>query len=235
VEPIKEIKIIYPEIFQESLCKQLDYYRDKKINRIQKGIMKKLIENSDMQCEIFLTLLKIENVKIPETIPPTNVEPIALFLHYCIKIHEQSKQIKPLNEKDYQNCNYQISQDTKRLIKNIIRLKEAGAYNAESIKNPFMDSLHALALSSSEAAQNLPLYIHGNLGMKRKIKNYQHYYFITRLSLYTEELFQKPLYKVIAITANVVFDKDNLFDENNVKKKLFEFKKNIRFKSYDSG
>ncbi len=121
------------------------------------------------------------------------------------------------------------------MIKNIKLLKEAGAYHMETVRNSFIDSLNSIALSTKAASANKPIYSHGNLGMTRKTKNYEYHYFITRLGIYTEELFKTPLYKVIAITTNVLFDKDSLFTEDNVKKKLFDFKNGIRFQSNDSG
>ncbi len=86
MEPIKEIKITYPKIFTKSLREQLTYYWDKKTNRIQKIILKKLIEDLSMKEDVYPTLLKIKDVKIPDTTPTTNVEPIALYLHYSINL-----------------------------------------------------------------------------------------------------------------------------------------------------
>lgn len=234
MNPIKEIKITYPDIFTESLLGQLTYYADHKTNRLQKKLFKKLIENQDMQTEVFPALLQIKNITIPDTIPTPNVESISMFLHYCIQIYEHSTQIKPLSEKAYQNLYGQISKDIKRLIKNVTRLKEVGAYYVSSIRNSLIDQLSSIDELAKSACANPPIYSHGNLGMTRKLKNYQYHYFITRLSLYTENLFKRPLHNVIGITANVVFDLDNSFDENNVKKKIFEFKKEIGCKGYDS-
>jgi hypothetical protein len=85
------------------------------------------------------------------------------------------------------------------------------------------DTINALAESAKRASKHPPLYTHGNFKLSRKKSDFKHSYFITRLHQYTEDLFNKPLHKVIAITTNTLFETDT-FNEDNIKMRLSEFK-----------
>lgn len=239
----------YPKIFPEILCQQIDHYyqahkgQDEKIN-----LMQKLINDLNMQTEVFPVLLKIENTNLPETAAYTNLAPLSLFLHYCIEIFGYANQIKPINKKEYIACLKKIKKSALDLANTIKNLQGKGIYIPEWInasssliceassnlllypkfleKNlpSIIDVMITLAKSARAFLQHPPFYKHGNMGISRNIKNFKHDYFITRLALYTQDLFKKPLYGVIATATNVVFDTDQ-FNGENIRMRLIDFKK----------
>ncbi len=226
----------YPKEFYPLLCEQLDIYLEHNVSKSQKTLMRKLINDKDMSNKVFQKLLKIKNVVIPVIPPknpnpniptPKNLEPITFFLHACIIIHEQSIGIKPLVLNEYKNLNEKISDSSKKIIKIIKRLQKAGIYHPESIHNT-LDILENLSLSAEEADKHGPIYIYGHAGMSRKKKEFAKDFFITRFGSLVHEVFGKPLYSAITITAGVVFNRGYQLSVEATKNLLLKFKKQHR-------
>lgn len=240
--PGYQITIKYPAILPKEICDQIeDYLSIHRYSKKRCDLMKKLIENHDMIHIVFPKLLKItENKKIKITnnnichLPAAHA--VSQYIDWCTKIYLKAKKIDPIEAKLYSsNCNA-LSKKCKEIKKIIYHFNQSGishldGLNIEIINNiDFINYLDAIVLSAKKASKNPAIYVYGNLGMTRKKKNARYNFFITRLSMHTEELFKQPLYKVIEIITNLMFDLNATtpFNEEAIKVKCNEFKKSTK-------
>lgn len=218
--------ITYPDSFPSTLKNEINELIKSSLSQKDIKLLKKIVENKEIQLEVFPTLLKLKEKPNENTSFPGMQ--IAIYLSFCLQIHNHSISVKPLPEKKHRQILNQILKNIKRLKKDIEILRNAGELYAQKIKCAQIDTLTEIEQATIHATRNEFTYTHGNLGMPRKKEYFRNHYFITRLHLHMLNRYSKPLHKVIAITTNVIFDLNELYDENNVQKITRIFKKHTK-------
>lgn len=255
------MSIKYPDIFQQSLRAQSlrtqfneyfknNFYFDKgRIINQKVIVMKKLIENENMEIVVFPKLLKINNIEIPKTtllpktISSSSIDPIFLYLLYCVDLHEAFIHFNPTNKTTHDELFCEAIRDASALEETIKKIQKAGishtrCFTAESLDWQILSGyLEKIKIDGREAIDREPIYvyrnmIHENTGMSQKSEDFKDQLFIWRLNEYTKALFKKQLHSVIATIADTLIGKGfnqinprTEFNSENVRVLLADFKK----------
>jgi hypothetical protein len=236
------VTVRYPDLFPESLCTQLNQYFEKnKHSKKRISLMKRLIKNENMQLDVFPKLLKIKKVKIPETTiilsdpTPTNIDPIFLYLIFCIDLLESYNKFNPVNKTEHDNLFKQVIRNINALEAGIKKIQRAGIshsrcfietslswqIHSEYLINMKISATHALKLEPVYTFRNMTF---DNIGMSQRIDDSKDQLLICKLSKFTQILFRKPLHGVVANIANTLLNIEK-FNQESVKMLLARFKK----------